>query len=92
MKLSPLLYHCESCQELFERAPLGVCPVCASTKVYPLTAKLQPIAEQLRWLQQIRSGRGHTVPPPTEKEKRPEARQHSPAENICAFYTEFRTP
>jgi DNA-directed RNA polymerase subunit RPC12/RpoP len=29
-------YVCANCDELFERAPKGVCPVCGSQAIYPL--------------------------------------------------------
>jgi len=29
-------YVCANCDELFERAPRGVCPVCGSQAIYPL--------------------------------------------------------
>lgn len=50
MKLSPLLFLCHSCNELFERAPHGCCPVCSSRNINPLTSYLQDPHERKAWL------------------------------------------
>jgi hypothetical protein len=49
----PHAYHCQSCQEIFERAPRGVCPVCTSHEVYSLSWLVKSAAERESWLRRI---------------------------------------
>jgi len=57
MKLSPLIYHCKACNELFERAPKGVCTNCQSDDILPLTTMLQTLVERRQWLKRIHGQR-----------------------------------
>jgi hypothetical protein len=56
MKLSTA-YHCHACKEIFERAPRGVCPMCASQEVYSLSWLVRSAAERESWLRRIRGPR-----------------------------------
>lgn len=59
MKLS-VAYHCQDCQEIFERAPRGVCPRCASHEVASLSWLVKSAAERAAWFTRIR-GEGRSV-------------------------------
>jgi hypothetical protein len=50
-------YLCHSCQEIFERAPQGRCPACASHAISSLAWQVMPTAERESWLRRIRGGR-----------------------------------
>jgi hypothetical protein len=53
MQLTPYVYICESCQEIFEYAPHGYCVRCVSSHIFSLTSLLSPAEDRQRWLQQI---------------------------------------
>jgi hypothetical protein len=62
MKLS-VAYHCYDCQEIFERAPWGACPRCASREVSSLAWLVKSAAEREAWLARI-CGRIRRAPTP----------------------------
>ena len=51
-----LSYQCQSCQELFERVPQGVCPICGSDAVVTLGWYQVSSAERQDWLTRIHGG------------------------------------
>jgi hypothetical protein len=51
-----LSYQCQSCQELHERAPHGVCPICGSAVIVPLGWYQVSQAEWQDWLTRIYGG------------------------------------
>lgn len=55
MKLA-VAYHCQDCQEIFERAPYGACPRCASHAISALSWLVKSTAEREAWLGRIRGG------------------------------------
>jgi hypothetical protein len=55
MKLS-VAYHCHDCQEIFERAPRGACPRCASHEISSLSWLVKSAAEREAWFDRIRGG------------------------------------
>ena len=55
MKLS-VAYHCHDCQEIFERAPRGVCPRSASREISSLSWLVKSAAEREAWFDRIRGG------------------------------------
>jgi hypothetical protein len=55
MKLS-VAYHCHDCQEIFERAPRGVCPRCASREISSLSWLVKSAAEREAWFDRIHGG------------------------------------
>jgi hypothetical protein len=74
MKLS-VAYHCHDCQEIFERAPQGVCPRCASHEISALSWLVKSAAEREAWLDRIRGGARHAQ----ERASRPAFRYSCPA-------------
>ena len=52
MKLS-VAYHCHGCQEIFERAPHGVCPRCASQEISCLSWLVKSTEERTAWFERI---------------------------------------
>lgn len=74
MKLS-VAYHCHDCQEIFERAPYGVCPRCASYEISALSWLVKSAAEREAWLNRIRGGARHSQ----ERASRPAFRYSCPA-------------
>ncbi|MGE0679961.1 MAG: hypothetical protein AB7P69_03485 [Candidatus Binatia bacterium] len=66
MKLS-VAYHCHDCQEIFERAPYGTCPRCASHEISALSWLVKSAAEREAWFDRIRGGARQTQ----EKASRP---------------------
>ena len=55
MKLA-VAYHCQDCQEIFARAPRGVCPRCASRKVSAFSWLVKSAAEREAWFDGIHGG------------------------------------
>ncbi|HXG18088.1 MAG TPA: hypothetical protein VNN62_03310 [Methylomirabilota bacterium] len=55
MKLS-VAYHCQECQEIFERAPRRVCPQCASRDISLLSWLVKSAAEREAWVERISGG------------------------------------
>jgi hypothetical protein len=53
MKLS-IAYHCHDCQEIFERAPHGVCPRCSSREISSLSWLVKSASEREAWFARIR--------------------------------------
>jgi hypothetical protein len=49
-------YHCHDCQEIFERAPRGVCPRCASHEIFSLSWLVKSAMEREVWFDRIRGG------------------------------------
>lgn len=62
MKLS-VAYHCQDCQEIFDRAPHGVCPRCASREISSLSWLVKSAAEREAWFERIRGGGRRTLAP-----------------------------
>ena len=58
-----LSYQCQSCQELIERLPQGVCPTCSSDAVVPLGWSQVSVAERQDWLTRIHGGYKKKSPP-----------------------------
>lgn len=59
MKLS-IAYHCHDCQEIFARAPHGVCPRCMSREMSSLSWLVKSAAEREEWFDRIRGGARRT--------------------------------
>ena len=56
------------CNEIFELAPLGVCPVCGSEDVFPLHRLVLSAPERAEWYGRIAGKRGKRVgDPKTQK-------------------------
>ena len=49
-------YQCQSCQELLDRLPQGICPICSSDAVVPLGWSQRSTAEHQDWLTRIYGG------------------------------------
>lgn len=63
MKLS-IAYHCHDCQEIFERAPHGVCPRCSSREISSLSWLVKSASEREAWFERIRgASRRESTPP-----------------------------
>ena len=60
MKLS-IAYHCHDCQAIFDRAPRGVCPRCASSAMSSLSWLVKSAAEREAWFDRI-YGRSRRTP------------------------------
>jgi len=52
MKLS-IAYYCHDCQEIFARAPHGVCPRCLSREMSSLSWLVKSAAEREAWFDRI---------------------------------------
>lgn len=59
MQLTPYVYLCQSCQEIFEYAPHGHCVRCVSPRIFPLTSLLSAETDRKAWFERI----GTTRPP-----------------------------
>ena len=49
-------YQCQSCQELLDRLPQGICSICGSDAVMPLGWSQRPATERQDWLTRIHGG------------------------------------
>jgi hypothetical protein len=62
MKLATA-YYCSACQEIFERAPYGSCPRCASQDISSLSWLVKSAAEREAWLHRIHGSAKRSVRP-----------------------------
>lgn len=51
-----LSYQCQSCEELVERVPQGVCPICGSDAIVSLGWYQVSADERQDWLTRIHGG------------------------------------
>ena len=57
-------YQCQSCQELLERLPQGICSICGSDAVVSLGWSQRSTAEHRDWLTRIHGGYKKRIPSP----------------------------